>query len=537
MTGTPPSSIDLLVQAAETARHFLERVDAIAGVRQVRHEEGLFQRTLSLEATGGDFLGMLAAIAAAAQTGHEFRLQAAGADEFEITWQPRSGPDLAGNPNFLVDPIERTRLERLIEAGSAQQALELLSDRRFELHATLGFRASDVAWIPSADCLIGALSSDAWMTTIHQLATRLSPDGGLFLVDGLDEKVETPKFTFAAITSLADSVASPGTRSTSVLSPGDDPEALYRATRVQRGWPDAPPPTALMPRSVAPAPGSVLEPDAASQRLTRALISAASSLGWLWLAAEPPEVTPGGVRVRYLGVRDLMLSLTPAVTLPAEEADRALQFWRWATSAGDDPLRADAAQRAITLAVSSADDIVTAAGPALRTARTLHELATRTVLAEAMSARRAARDAAANAARTAATSAREVSGKATERSLALSVAAAGTVFATVQKVLDWRASVAGLVAVALLLIGSLIVALRVDLKSASKGLKAFNTDLDQYRETLSSDDINKVRELEALKNATDDVTRARNATCAVYATAAAAAIALAAALACVQPPS
>ncbi len=98
------------------------------------------------------------------------------------------------------------------------------------------------------------------------------------------------------------------------------------------------------------------------------------------------------------------------------------------------------------------------------------------------------------------------------------VAAAAVVFATVQEVLEWYASVIALIALALLLIGSLVVARTVDLAAADRALDSFDEDLDDYRESLSLDDLQQIKQLAVLRSARRHVTSARTAATWVYVT-------------------
>lgn len=517
MTANSTISLTKARRALESAGALADSLKRLGSNPQPEYVDTLFERTLTGAVTAHDALQLLPVIIEATEAGHACILELTDDDgELDIVWRSGSEPAISGDPGFLIEPGERNNLRRFLEAGDVAGTLSMLEGRQFNMRASLRFRSQAVAWVPSLQILVSSLTSDAWLSTLLQLWQR-SDDGHLtLLVDELDQVVRTQSITF-----VPSGLSKTLTRLPSSEAPRQ--ASQFARARVEQGWPDVPLPSDLVPDA------------SEGGNLVAALVSLAHATAWMWLSVEPPAVGPASVVVRYRGVRDVELALTPPSDVDSETLGQALALWRWTTAAGDDPVRIDATQRAITLAVAAAADLPGAAGPALRTARTLYDLATRGAVVEAMAARRAGRDAAASAAHKAATAAREAAGKATERSLTLMVAAAAVVFATVQKVLDWYVSVGALAGLALLLIGSLLVAVKVDLAIATDSLDGFDEDLSDYRESLSEDDIRQIRASAAVRHARNNIASARKAAVWVYSICALAAVALAIGFMVVRP--
>lgn len=254
-----------------------------------------------------------------------------------------------------------------------------------------------------------------------------------------------------------------------------------------------------MPGDLLPEP----TPTGSLDLIRLALRDAARALCWYWLGRDV-AVTADSVTVRFDGVRAVDLQLLP---YGAEPAGDELALFTWATAILD-PVRDDAVQQAVTFAVRDSLDLPGAAGPVLRTARGLHELAGRGAVAEALAARRAARDAA--------SSARGVAAKSVERTFALLLAATLAVFANGRELLSAGGAVAVVVTAAALALLALGVADRIELESGSRLLGAFDRDVDLYREALSADDLTAIKNLAAVTAARTDLTRSRHLVRGVY---------------------
>ncbi len=240
--------------------------------------------------------------------------------------------------------------------------------------------------------------------------------------------------------------------------------------------------------------------------LQQLLNGVARNLVWFWLASETPVIEDdGSLTITFSGARLVSVNLKAG---HVQDVAAELRLYEWA-AAGTDPARQEAVQRAISLAVINADDLPTAGGPALRTAKLLYELARRQDVAEAFATRRSAREVALTSARQAAQTARESAGRSVERALLQLGAAAAIVLSNAGGLISPGLAIGLLVLVAGLTIASWSVALTVEIPSAFDGLRAELYDLNQYRETLSRQDIRAIRKLRAVRCSTRDLGRAR----------------------------
>lgn len=374
-------------------------------------------------------------------------------------------------------------------------------------------------WMPTRGALEESLGSGAWGSCLQQI-TRDSE--GQHLVIIFDDQpadmriVETPLFTFTGCTTQV---------SASTLrrhADQHDGAELSRQQRIAEGWTAIPSPVDLLPASMP-------EPDSLADRLQTVSFLAA----WYWLAAEQPTVTTTSVSVHYEGVRDVRLDLDPRVTSTGNSS-AATQLWQWATATSDVTRRV-ATQQAISYAVADNHDLAQAAAAVLRTAKSLHELAARDLISEALAARRSGRAAAAAAAATAVSAAQQASGKAIERSLAMLAAGAAVVFATVQKALPWYSSVVALGILAAIFMGGLRLSLLIDIRSARDILASTKKDLDQYRDTLTSADVQAIKDMHVLADADRRTKGARTAVWIIYSASAFASAVFAVIFAIVRP--
>jgi len=212
-------------------------------------------------------------------------------------------------------------------------------------------------------------------------------------------------------------------------------------------------------------------------------------LVWYWLSTSSSIDSFGSLDLRISGARMVSLSLRP---LPADNLTPELSLYVWAAN-GDDPSRREAVEQAASLAITQGQDLATAASPALRTARSLYELARRGAVSEALATRRSAREAALAAARGAADAARDAAGKSIERTLVQIAAVVGVALTDLTNVISPDQAIVLLSLVGLLSVVFLIVTTCFSLRSASAGLAAELKDLDQYREALASDDLDTIR--------------------------------------------
>lgn len=237
----------------------------------------------------------------------------------------------------------------------------------------------------------------------------------------------------------------------------------------------------------------------------------ARCLVWHWLATSS-GITAGTMSVTISGARIVSFDLAPEA---CADATPEISLYLWAATS-EDPARLDAVEQAASLAITNGSDIASASAPALRTARSLYEIARRGAISEALASRRSAREAALDAARGAADSAREAAGKSIERTLVQVAAVVGVAITEFGNVISRAQAIVLLGVVALLSVVFLLVTCCFSLRSASDGLSAELADLDQYREALAAEDIGLIRRAETIASAQHDLRRAYGVVASIY---------------------
>jgi hypothetical protein len=240
-------------------------------------------------------------------------------------------------------------------------------------------------------------------------------------------------------------------------------------------------------------------------------------LVWHWLATSS-ATDDGKLSLTVSGARVVSFDLRPELcdTIASE-----LALYLWSAS-GDDPARIDAMEQAVSLAITDSADIASGSGPALRTARSLYELARRGAVSEALATRRAARESALATARYTADAAREAAGKSIERTLVQIGAVVGVAVTDFSNVISNGQAIVLLSVLGALAVVFLIVTECFSLRSAGEGLSAGLADLDQYRESLASDDLETIRQAQTVAVSRDDLSRARWMVAIIYTAAVAA---------------
>lgn len=442
--------------------------------------------------------GIAAAMSEAARHGHRAsaQTQAIGAS-LAIDWTAtgRSALTMDGSGGDLVAQRDVDALDRAITRNDAQAALALLDNAECEVELVLRAPSGGARWIPSTAVLADRLSDGRWGSTLLRIK---QPTDGLPVVvvaqDATTFHLECPGLILAGPEAMLNNVLR--------HSPAQNGSWGYRRSSTRDDVPDMFVPEDLIPTAHAAGKLEALRP---------LLTACARACCWYWLGRNT-TITADRVTTQFNGVRALELQLLP---YDAVEARDEVALFTWATAAAE-PVRDDVVQQAVTFAVRDLTDIPGAAGPVLRTARSLHELASRGAVAEALAARRAARDSAVASARAAATAAREVSAKSVERALALLIAAAVALAANGQRLLSTGAATTVIIAAASLALLALLVAERIELASGSRLLEAFDQDLEQFREALGQDDLTAIKQLSAMSAARVDLSRARRAIRAIY---------------------
>jgi hypothetical protein len=403
----------------------------------------------------------------------------------------RPGVDLEGAPREVLTSNQIEQLARAVDHGNALEALRVVGHMDCLVRVVLRNDAtrSGAHWIRHEAALEEELESSRWPAVITKLATGPR----LLLVDTVGDAQFTTRGLYVC------GPDAPGL----ALTAGELADAGYRQARARDG------------RDFLPSPDTFAGTGTATGRLSglqRLFNGVARCLSWYWLAANIERNDAGNVVATFSGARVSTLELRPA---PIDDCPADLALYRWATE-GNDPGRNDAIQHGASLAATSAEDLPSAAEPALRTARTLYELSRRHAVSDALTANRSAREAALNAARQAAEAARQTAGKSVERSLVQLAAAVGVVLSNATNLLGRFPATLLLLAVAGLPLISLAVARRVELTSATHALDAELADLDQYRDALASTDVDAVRAIRAVAEARADLRRTARVATWIY---------------------
>lgn len=456
-------------------------------LRDVREESSVDSLTLSGTLTRLDD-AHYHQLLALRQYGHTVEI-IAGRDGWSLTVQGDSPAD----PTLHADDaseralgsIQAAEMTRAVLRGDTETALELAAD----LPATVTLRvrndpgSTGTHWISSEAALVALLTGPGWIAATQEL--DMAPHR-LVVGDWRDRTVRTD----GLILTDPNATASEPWEVTSAY-----PDRIVETDR-----PQLPSPIRF---SGAPDVEGV---SAVLHGVTRCL-------AWYGLASAARIAPDGTIRATVTGARTVEVQLLPT---QVRDTRADVELYRW-SSQGNDPARLEAARQAASLALVDQRDLATAAGPALRTARSLYELSRRGAIGEALAARRSARDAALGAARQAATAARQASGKAIERVLVQTAALAAVLLTHAGSVIGTGIAAVLIGAIAIVAAGSWAVTIKVELPSAEDGLKGELDDLNQYRDTLSQDDVDAIQSLQTTIAACRDLRAARRAVNYVYA--------------------
>ncbi len=281
----------------------------------------------------------------------------------------------------------------------------------------------------------------------------------------------------------------------------DDVETAYAAAFHSDGRAWVPSPLAVLP---------VARQD--MDQVAQTLESLSEVLCWYWLATDITKAADG-VSAVFRGARIAEVKLT--VSSPRASTS-PLALFKWAISTVD-PDRRSATEQAISLAVHHAEDLNTAAAPALSNAQNILTLSRQGAVAESMATRRAVRAGAYDAARNAAETARSASAKAVERSIAYVASAAGLLIAQSGDVIKTGLTTRLLELVFAVIIVTALISLLVDHPGARSIISSFRGDLDRYQEALSKSDIDDLAQAASLRDAEHQLGIAWWATSITYA--------------------
>lgn len=391
------------------------------------------------------------------------------------------------------DSDDADAIARLEDSPNIGRLFALLADFAGMVRIEISNDASQIGyhWIPTTQALSKLLNSARWSSALRAIAS----EPRILLVDDL----ETDLIPLAGITIIAPGVAVP-------QQPSEiDGDSDYRANK-SRG------------NAQLPSPLPFFDADhthvfTENHEVRTLLQTSAVRLLWYWLAGNASLLADGSIHLTIIGSRHVELHIGWGDAVGLDKSATHLYLW---ASAHYDVQREEALQQALSLALMSVTDLATAALPAMRTARSLYELSQRAVVAEALASRRSARESAIGAAQGAASIARQAAGKSVERALIQLAAAGGVVLSNGANLVNVTTGRLFLYVIMVVTATSALVSIFVELRSGRRGLVAELADLDQYRESLSVDDIESIRRISSVGAAFRDVLRARFTVIIVY---------------------
>src|SRR4051794_35878560 len=114
MTSHAPESAKVARSAIVAAHALRSHLDGVGNGASRR--DTLFESSVEVEANGFDFLAALARISGAVEAGHTCSLELVDEGSLTITWRAGADPDIEGDPDFVLDPVEQLHLRRQIES-------------------------------------------------------------------------------------------------------------------------------------------------------------------------------------------------------------------------------------------------------------------------------------------------------------------------------------------------------------------------------------------------------------------------------------
>jgi hypothetical protein len=413
-------------------------------------------------------------------------LRSQGSAVFSIDQGP---PGIAFEDTDVIDALRLIADDGIVDVA---RYLALVPDLSAEVlvEVTNFPPTSGYEWYRTTAALEHDLASNAWLA--HAIA-MCEPGGKRRVIvhDADDSCLRTPGLV----------IQGPDTQASLPEQEERESVARYRAERLDGDFAATPTPTDLAPSSAS-----------GFATVEKLLNGISEQLTWLWLAKDS-WWSGGGVHVRFDGVRVVEGSLTVE---PMESATSALVLWNWATETWE-PARLEAIRRSISYVTVEPNELRGAGSRILATASSVLDVMMRNQIAEVMAARNSARDAAFAAARSAADEGRSAAANTFDRVVVQSAAVVGLLLANEQHALGVSTTKTLLLVIVALLAILGIVVLVIDFPGARAGLAAFKRDLDLYRDHLSKADVELLKKMQSLRDASTAISRAQLLTIALLA--------------------
>ncbi|WP_143086237.1 hypothetical protein [Amycolatopsis saalfeldensis] len=418
-------------------------------------------------------------------------LENIGKDENEVTLEIRQDQTVIARIVFsgsttnifpeedLQDAVSRGREEVISQAISNGDAVELVEEcLDMKAHLSISLRndpsKTGFHYIEQIEYLIEKLSVTGW----HKFVSTIFQSAGVLIVSDLgDTVIRLPELE--------------------IRGAPDTPGRLRDLTELpvsKDGDVDLPSPSWISPISVQLIDDSTPE---SVERLVKILTGTSCCLAYAALA-DRVDSQADGLSITFSGSH--IVSIADLVPEAHSNATAEMLLFDWAYSIGDTAKR-EAIQQAASWTLAEDGSLRGAATPIYRTARSLYDLSQRGAIAEALATRRTARSSAIGIALDSAKLAREIVTKSVERTVIQIGAAVGIVIANAKDLLSNSATAALLFILTLLMFLSWLVSYRLELASASGAIESVSIDLQEYRDSLSEDDIAAIRNMHTLAQA------------------------------------
>jgi hypothetical protein len=391
----------------------------------------------------------------------------------------------SGEPGNVFSGTQLKDIEDAFEDKRGEDVLRLCGDLQCTTEVTIEIepKASGFNWIRTSAALTNAGVPGGWWDTM-QVLFRPPPVARLVVGDAGAEW----------LTAGGLAISGPDAKARPPSGYVDAPWQAYRKAWLNDDRQTLPPPVAIFP-SVNDGLSSVQE----------FLGRAAHALCWIWLATSA-EVSATKCAITFERGAFLEVPLNDLPTSQGVEDAIALSEWSCAST---DPIRRDAVEQAISLAVSNRDALFGSARRVLNTAKRLLQLAQSGAIAEALASRRAAIQAAVDAARASSDAARGAARNSSDRVFAEVAAGVGIILTNYGALISVVAAHYLIIVVGALAAVTGISAYAFEYPSAAHTLQSYETDLGARSDALTEDDVKQIKDMRTLKQARDDLTGAK----------------------------
>ncbi len=239
--------------------------------------------------------------------------------------------------------------------------------------------------------------------------------------------------------------------------------------------------------------------------LMRILRGLSRAISWYWLAS---SVSVERNKVSLVFSAGRVVKIDKLIPIPISSCIDDLELYRW-TFSQQDPARVEAVRQSASLTLAEDTSFADSAATVHRTAESIYTVSQKGAIAEAMATRRAARQAALTVATDVSKAARESSGKSVDKMILQLGAGTAIVIVNAKDLVSTPVAVAVLVTLVFVAFASWLVSAKVEIESSEDALRAISVDLLHYRESLSRQDVDLVRNMQMMISSRKYVARAK----------------------------